>query len=302
MDQRKEQRLNRVGLNYRCGRCGQPKKGHTCSSKSTAKVTKNGMHVEARTAAVTTNPLPMAVAPISIEAGECMQPKSLAAVPVALGLDALAEQAGTAEPAGSGPKGVPVVHKETSHTAVAPMQVDQFKTNHVVVAKYVDPRPLLAEKSSVPSSTTMGALIQGPTPALAPPAPALACKSALVEPVSAPGMQASVTGVTADATARAEAEADARRALAVAEIFCAAPSLLQFAHTRNVCERALSPVRESSPKVNRFPASSKLGAKSKPRSSVSEKPAKSAERGAKRSNLRCNESPPRVRFRLRGLK
>ena len=26
----KERRLNRVGLSYRCGRCGQPKKGHTC--------------------------------------------------------------------------------------------------------------------------------------------------------------------------------------------------------------------------------------------------------------------------------
>jgi len=26
----KERRLNRVGLSYRCGRCGQPKKGHVC--------------------------------------------------------------------------------------------------------------------------------------------------------------------------------------------------------------------------------------------------------------------------------
>ena len=27
----KERRLNRVGLSYRCGRCGQPKKGHVCN-------------------------------------------------------------------------------------------------------------------------------------------------------------------------------------------------------------------------------------------------------------------------------
>ena len=27
----KEKRLNRVGLSYRCGRCGQPKKGHVCN-------------------------------------------------------------------------------------------------------------------------------------------------------------------------------------------------------------------------------------------------------------------------------
>ena len=27
----KERRLNRVGLSYRCGRCGQPKKGHVCT-------------------------------------------------------------------------------------------------------------------------------------------------------------------------------------------------------------------------------------------------------------------------------
>ena len=27
----RERRLNRVGLSYRCGRCGQPKKGHVCT-------------------------------------------------------------------------------------------------------------------------------------------------------------------------------------------------------------------------------------------------------------------------------
>jgi hypothetical protein len=31
--QEKERRLNRVGLSYRCGRCGQPKKGHVCNGE-----------------------------------------------------------------------------------------------------------------------------------------------------------------------------------------------------------------------------------------------------------------------------
>lgn len=30
----KERRLNRVGLSYRCGRCGQPKKGHVCTGQA----------------------------------------------------------------------------------------------------------------------------------------------------------------------------------------------------------------------------------------------------------------------------
>ena len=31
----KERRLNRVGLSYRCGRCGMPKKGHVCTGVNT---------------------------------------------------------------------------------------------------------------------------------------------------------------------------------------------------------------------------------------------------------------------------
>uniref|UniRef100_A0A7S0JJI6 Uncharacterized protein n=1 Tax=Calcidiscus leptoporus TaxID=127549 RepID=A0A7S0JJI6_9EUKA len=278
-ERQKEQRITRVGLSYRCGRCGQPKKGHTCSSVTmplteaqlaVAKATQAAMAGEARAADVTaTSPNTVATAPDTSVGFEAMQPVQLTSqnvTPIASGLETLAEQADT------------MASKQTSQT-------------DATVATKVETTLL------VPSSA--------PTPALVSRAPAPIMKTMAYEPLAygpASNMQAVAATSLGGAAARAEAEASARRALAEAEILCVAPSLLQFADMCNRCERALSPVRESSPKVNRSHESSQLGAKSTPGSSVSQRLATSDERRAKRPKLRRGESPFRVRLTLRGHK